>query len=236
MIPICAREGPDQLEATRIALRLVSLLTPLIFAICYVFAHCVLDVHGSPARADFLAGLQEECARVSAAHGGGLDTSVAVDALFRADSALRESMRVSDVAVTNLFRDVTAGEVDLGDGLRVGPGVRVVFPTQNIHMDPDNYADPRRYDAFRFSAPFEGAAEDGERETLATTTRTFLPFGHGRHACPGRWFAAQLMKQALAYLVMNYEVELVGKPVRRWALLNTMVPPIDAQIRIRRRV
>lgn len=63
-----------------------------------------------------------------------------------------------------------------------------------------------------------------------------LPFGYRRHACPGRWFAAQTMKQALASIVMNYNVELVGKPVQRRSLLKTMVPPVDAKIRIRRKV
>lgn len=237
MIPICAKDGPEQLDPTRIALRLVSLLTPLIFAVCYVFSHCVLDIHGSTAKDEILSGLDEECSRVSKLHGGSLYTSESVDALSRIDSALRESMRISDVAVTNLFRDVTAGEIDIGNGIRIGQGVRMVFPTQDVHLDADNYADPRRYDAFRFSRPCEKdvVGERMDQELITTTTPTFLPFGYGRHACPGRWFAAQLMKQALAYLVMHYDVELVGGPVRRRALLNTMVPPVDAQIRIRRK-
>ncbi|KAK7917919.1 hypothetical protein PG985_009793 [Apiospora marii] len=257
MIPICAQAGPDQLDPTRIALRLVSLLTPLVFAICYVFAHCVLDILGGPDRRDIVAGLEEECTRVmslqNGSGGGGrlslLDTSEAVSRLSRVDSALRESMRLSDVAVTNLARDVTAGEVDVGQGLRVKPGVRMVFPTQNIHRDPDNYEDPTRYDAFRFSRPFEKPQREGssperpkpgpvvgeQQKLIVTTTPTFLPFGYGRHACPGRWFAAQLMKQALAYVVLHYDVQLVGGPQPRRALLNTMVPPVGSQIRIRRK-
>ncbi|KAK8024996.1 P450 monooxygenase [Apiospora arundinis] len=256
MIPICAKDpDPRQLDPTRVALRLVSLLTPLIFATCYVFAHCVLDIHGSADKVAVLASLRGECERVASQHSSGLyndsgclfATGTAVDALHRVDSALRESMRVSDVAVTNLFRDVTTGTVDVGGGLRVGPGVRIAFPTQNIHMDPDHYEDPQRYDALRFSRPFEAAAADGEagadplgvagrrREHITTTSPTFLPFGYGRHACPGRWFAAQMMKQALAYLLMHYDVELEGAPIQRRALLNTMVPPVHAQIQIRRR-
>lgn len=238
MIPICAKD-PEQLDVNRIALRLASLLTPLIFAICYVFSHCILDVHGSTVREEILAGLEEECTRVSAEYDG-LTTSASVDALKRVDSVLRESMRVSDVSVTNIFRDVTAGEVDIGNGLRVGPGVRMLFPTQNIHLDPDNHKDPKRFDAFRFSRPFENAQSsgrgEGERELITTTTPTFMPFGYGRHACPGRWFAAHSMKQALAYFVFNYDVELIGSPPKRKALLNMMIPPVGAQIRIRRKL
>ncbi|CAI6227314.1 unnamed protein product [Periconia digitata] len=233
MLQMCA-DNPEQLEAERIALRVASLLTPLIFAICYVFSSCILDIHSSPYSAEILAGLKEECTRVSAEHGG-FHTSAAVDALKRCDSVLRESMRVSDVQVTNIFRDVTAGEIDLGNNLRVGPGVRMLFPTQDIHMDPDNYPDPKKFDAFRFSRPFENAdiKAEGEQLLIATPTPTFMPFGYGRHACPGRWFAAQSMKQALAYLVLHYDVELVGPPPKRWALLNMMIPPVDAKIKLR---
>ncbi|KAI2463104.1 cytochrome P450 [Annulohypoxylon bovei var. microspora] len=235
MIPICAKEGADQLDATRIALRLVSLLIPLIYAVCFVFAQCVFDILGSAACSDVWASLEEECARVSAQHAG-FATSESVNKLFRIDSALRESMRVSGVSVTNLFRDVTTGEIDIGNGFRVGPGVRMAFPTQNIHLDPDNYENPRQFDALRFSRPFEDAQGNvGERELVVTTTPTFLPFSYGRHACPGRWFAAQVMKQALAYIVLNYNIELVGRPVKKMALLNTMVPPVNTRIRIQRK-
>jgi cytochrome P450 len=240
MIPTCAKDGADQLDATRIARRLIALLTPLIFATCYVFAHCVLDLHGSPDKDDFLQGLFSECHSVSNKHNG-LTSKAAVDSLYRIDSALRESMRTSDVAVVNLFRDVTSGQVNIGNGIHVPQGVRFVFPTQNIHLDPDNYEDPLRYDAFRFSRKYEGLNDAAQQEIaqdrllITTPTPTFLPFGYGRHACPGRWFAANTMKQALAYIVMNYDLELIGKPIKRQALLNTMVPPVDAKMRIRRK-
>jgi hypothetical protein len=43
------------------------------------------------------------------------------------------------------------------------------------------------------------------------------------------------MKQALSYMVLNYDVELVGPSPKRKALLNMMIPPVDAKIRIRRK-
>jgi cytochrome P450 len=237
MIPMCAKDT-EQLDAERIALRIATLLTPLIFAICYVFAHCVLDICSSPEKVEILACLEEECKRVSLEFGG-LSSSASMDALKGIDSTIRESMRISDVMVTNIFRDVTAGEVDVGNGLRVGPGVRMLFPTQNIHMDPDNYDNPTRFDAFRFSRPFTNNKDLGddsrEQDLITTATPTFMPWGYGRHVCPGRYFAAQSMKQALSYMVLNYDVELVGPTPKRKALLNMMIPPVDAKIRIRRK-
>ncbi|KAH8751346.1 putative Ent-kaurene oxidase [Diaporthe sp. PMI_573] len=234
MIPILAKEGNEQIDASRITLRLVSMLIPLIYAMCYVFSHCVFDINGSKNRADVLTGLEEECSRVVSKHGG-LDSPEAIHDLHRIDSALRESMRVSDVAVTNVFRDVTAGVLDIGSNVRVGPGVRMVLPTQDIHLDPDNYAEPWRFDAFRFSRPFEQGCADGERQTMTKETLTFLPWGYGRHTCPGRWFVSQTVKQALGYLILNYDIELIGKPIRRRALLNTMVPPVEARFRFRQK-
>jgi cytochrome P450 len=201
---------------------------------CHVFSHCVFDINGSKNRADVLAGLKEECSRVVSRHGG-LGSPEAIHDLHRIDSALRESMRVSDVAVTNVFRDVTAGVLDIGSNVRVGPGVRMVLPTQDIHLDPDNYAEPWKFDAFRFSRPFEQGCPDGERQTMTKETLTFLPWGYGRHSCLGRWFVSQTVKQALGYLILNHDIELVGKPIRRRALLNTMVPPVEARFRFRQK-
>ncbi|KAI1803417.1 cytochrome P450 [Daldinia bambusicola] len=240
LIATASKDGPEQLDATRIANRLIALMTPLIFAVCYVFSHAVLDVYGSPDKQEFISGLHAECKEVSEKHAG-LGTTEAVDSLYRIDSTIRESMRTSDVAVTNLFRDVSAGEVDLGHGITVTKGIRMAFPTQNIHMDPEHYENPETFDAFRFSRGFEGLDEAGlqvraqERELIVTPTLSFLPLGYGRHACPGRWFAAQTMKQALAYIVLNYDVELIWKPMARKSLVNTMVPSVNAKMRIRRK-
>ncbi len=35
-----------------------------------------------------------------------------------------------------------------------------------------------------------------------------MPFGFGRHACPGRFFAANEIKLVLAQLLLNYDMKL----------------------------
>lgn len=216
-------------------------MTPLIFAVVYVFAHSILDLYRHPDKENIIHELQKECKNVSSQYNG-LDTPEAVDSLYRVDSSIRESMRISDVSVATLFRDVTEGEYDLGNGIVIPQGVRFGFPTQNIHLDPGNYSNPTIFDPFRFVRPFENMDEktvrerSSERELIVTPTQSFLALGYGRHACPGRWYVALVMKQAFAYIIMNYDVELIGKPIKRKSLLNTMVPPVDAQMRIRRKV
>jgi cytochrome P450 len=259
------------MSPSRLANRLLTFNVMFVVGMVYVFGHCVLDLYGSPDREDILSGLEAECRQVSATHDG-LGSKEAVDRLHRTDSVIRESMRVSDVAVTALARDVVGKPLDLGNGIQVPQGTRVVFPTQAIHQDADNYADPLRFDAFRFSRPFEGLStpngsgassnnnrrssdeaigngthnsaigatgsgkDEPERNSLTTITSSFLAFGYGKHACPGRWFASQTMKQALAGIVLNYDVEITSRPKTRQVLLNMMIPPTGAQMRFRRKV
>ncbi|KAF3763271.1 cytochrome P450 [Cryphonectria parasitica EP155] len=238
IIPLCAKQGPDELNPVRIATRLLTANIMFVVGMVYVFAHCVLDIYDSPSKEDFISGLEAECRLIHARYNG-LSTRQAVDRLYRHDSAIRESMRLSDFNVAGLARDVVSNELDLGNGIRIPRGVRMVFPTQSIHQDTNFYDDPLIFDAFRFSRKFEGlagtAAHASQRESLTFITPSFLVFGYGKHTCPGRWFAAQTMKQALAHIIMHYDVEIVKKPGKRRSLLSIMLPPTSAQIRIRRR-
>lgn len=48
--------------------------------------------------------------------------------------------------------------------------------------------------------------------TLPATSPTFLAWGHGKHACPGRFFAASLMKLLLAHFVLEFDFRLPPLP------------------------
>ena len=242
IIPRAAQHGPEHLDPSKIAYRLLALNTMFIFAMSYVFAHCVVDLCGSPERQRWMDGMAAECRAAMARHPEGLASGEAVEAMHRADSAIRESMRMSDVGVLTLPRDVVGRKaLDLGGGVVCPPGTRLMFPTQPVHMDPDLWEEPDRFNAFRFSDPFDpevtgdqgGEASGGEREKLDELTGRFLVWGYGKKACPGRWYAGQTIKQALAYMVVNYDVELVGEAPPRKVLLNMMVPPTDIKLRFR---
>jgi cytochrome P450 len=95
-----------------------------------------------------------------------------------------------------------------------------------FHPDADTF------DGFRFSRMQEEAARAGHNDIevvseekaasgmftrqMVSTTTDHIIFGHGRHACPGRFFAAIQLKTMLAHILINYdvkaEVEGVGLP------------------------
>lgn len=76
---------------------------------------------------------------------------------------------------------------------------------------------------------------DLKNTSLVTTQPSFLSFGHGRHACPGRFFAAQEMKLMLAYMVRFYDVERLEKRPPNWQILGLSVPDERPVIKVRRR-
>ncbi|KAK4207349.1 cytochrome P450 [Rhypophila decipiens] len=236
LIARCASHGPEHLDPHKITTRMLALNTMFVFAMGYVFAHAVIDLCVSPNRDEFFAGLEEECIKLLAQHPGGLADRDLIDKLYRADSTLRESMRLSAISVVSLPRDVVGQPLDIGNGMFVPAGTRIAFPTLHMQLDPDLYQDAGRFDAFRFSRPAEESpGEEHKQDLMYTPTPGFLPFGYGRKACPGRWYVSQTVKQALAYLALHYDVELVGPGPERKALLNTMIPPTGTQLRIRRK-
>ncbi|KAI0143666.1 cytochrome P450 [Xylariaceae sp. FL1272] len=187
----------------------------------YAFAGCVLDLNCSESRNEFLEGLREEHNHVLDKHSGRINASAGLEDLHRLDSAIRESMRISTFPIISFMR------------------TRIGVPSRAIHRDPDLYPSPCEYDAFRFSRPFEtqaaGHITGPSRELLSTVTDSFLALGYGKHACPGRWFAAQYLKQALTEVISNYDVECVGKPWAKTAMFNMVLPPTGVRVRIRRR-
>ena len=123
-------------------------------------------------------------------------TKQGLNKMVKTDSAIRESMRLSNFGTRGCQRKVTAK-----DGLRnedeewTAPyGSMISIDIYDIHHDPEIYPDPFTYNPFRFSdlrEEYESkpVEERNEKELLkmkqlgiVTTSETFLPFGHGRHA------------------------------------------------------
>lgn len=101
------------------------------------------------------------------------------------------------------------------------------------------YPSPLDFDAFRFSRSRETGPEahslDQKNTAVITTSDEFLGFGHGRHACPGRFFATQELKLMLAYLVMNYDVETLPERPQNSVMNGMSLPPPNALLGIKKR-
>ncbi|KAL0270234.1 UNVERIFIED_CONTAM: hypothetical protein PYX00_007706 [Menopon gallinae] len=75
-------------------------------------------------------------------------------------------------------------------------GTPVTIPVWGIHLDPDIYPNPDKFDPERFTPE-----EKAKRDTCA-----FLPFGEGPRNCIGNRFALMQIKMALFYVMSAYDV------------------------------
>jgi cytochrome P450 len=178
---------------------------------------------------------------------GGVWSKQTVQKLVKLDSALRESGRLNVMGATAMTREVIAPDgLTTPDGLQCAPGSWVAVAARGIHLDPEVYTGVSEYRPFRFSdMKAVSDEEQGERTKedmikkanlgLVTTSPTFMSFGHGRHACPGRFFAANELKLMLAYMILNYDfVKLEERPPNTW-VGEIQIPPMKATIRVKRR-
>ncbi|KAM0310232.1 hypothetical protein ACHAPQ_012508 [Fusarium lateritium] len=102
--------------------------------------------------------------------------------------------------------------------------------------------DPWRYSKVREEWDAKTPEEKMENEDegkkarglgMVTTSDAHLAFGHGRHACPGRFFVAHELKLIIASLLLDYDIKLLEKrPKPQW-MGATIIPPLDACIEIR---
>ncbi|CAK1357849.1 unnamed protein product [Cercospora beticola] len=239
------------LDEDVIVRRLLLLNMVAIHTTSLVTTNTLLDIYGSPDAENYVAGLREECERVLAEFGG-VWTKDAVNKLIRVDSAIRETMRYTALADINLKRLITASNgITLSNGMHIPYGTRVAWSSYDVHQGQERYPErPHEYDAFRFSRPREDylervkAGEDPERlqrvleqknTALIAVGNDWMSFGHGRHACPGRFFASQEMKLMVAHVVMNYDIKCEGGRPANVLINGSCVPSPTAELQIKLR-
>ncbi|MCJ1251308.1 hypothetical protein MMC30_008540 [Trapelia coarctata] len=158
-----------------------------------------------------------------------------------ADSVIRESLRYHPILIKGLTKEVVpSAGMQLPDGTQMPKGSWVGVPVLGIHRDKRYYANPDVYEPFRFvkaRSSKEGLktlAWEDELEAAKPTT-TYLGFGYGRHACPGRWFAVLMLKMIIAYVSLNYDIEATGPPPKMKVIGDAALPPMSTTIKVRRR-
>ena len=125
------------------------------------------------------------------------------------------------------------------NGFHVPHGVRIAVPNHFIQRDPDIYHEAERYNALRYAASAKvDKAEvylQQKQNSLSMPSDSFLAWGHGRHACPGRFFAAHLMKIMLAHVLVTYDVEAKGPKPQGIARNEFPIPSLTATFDVKLR-
>jgi cytochrome P450 len=185
----------DELRPDRIAERLMPLNFASIHTTSLTAYETMINILG--ADPSVVESLREEAYRVLSEEGGW--TKQGLSRMHRMDSAIRESQRVSPIALTFITRKVVAKEgIVTPEGVHVKYGTFLSCPWAPVALDEDLHE--QNATAFRYSRPKEAydamTSEEKEKaDTLklkqsgmVTTSHKHLPFGHGRHA----WYVQSL--------------------------------------------
>nr|BAL05134.1 cytochrome P450 [Phanerodontia chrysosporium] len=225
MEELIARKMPME-EAVRIILRINS---SAVQTTANSLTHAIYHLAANP---DLIAPLREEVDAVITDEGW---TKLAMSKLSRLDSFMRESMRLN---IVNPFsvRRMALKSFTFSDGTFIPKGTLMVTPAHATHLDEANYEHASVFDPWRFVHQKEEDLSPTKHHFI-TTSPEFVAWGHGKHACPGRFFASNELKAMMAYIILNYDVKFARAGVRPDNVYSglTVAPNQEANVLFRRR-
>ncbi|KAL0949829.1 hypothetical protein HGRIS_009864 [Hohenbuehelia grisea] len=192
---------PSEKVAEKIAMRILVVNFAAIHTSSMSFTQALYYLAANP---QYIAPLREEVESVIAEDGW---SKAAVGKMWRIDSFLRESGRDTGLGIVSMGRVVkTSPGYTFSNGTYLPKGTFLNVASDAVHHSEEHYSNALDFNPFRFS----DLREDGQqlKHQMVNTNNEYVFFGHGRHACPGRFFASNELKTMLAHVVLNYDVKL----------------------------
>jgi len=174
-----AAEGNER-SPHKLTSRVLAFNLGAIHSTSLTFTHALLHLAAEP---KYLAPLREEVETIVKEDGW---SKTAMSKMHKLDSFLKESHRMNGFAATGLSRKALK-DYTFSDGTFIPRGAIISAASYAIHRDNEIYADANVFNGLRFS---ELRDEDGQkvRNQFVSTNPDYIGFGHGKHACPGRFF------------------------------------------------
>lgn len=151
------------------------------------------------------------------------------------DSVLKESQRLNPPDAYSMRRKVMES-VTLSDGTVLPKGSHFVLPPVVLRDERLYGPDPDVYDGRRWYRMRQQPGNETKFQYV-TTTPDMHGFGHGEHACPGRFFASNELKIALVHAIMKYDWAFEEGKNRPETVLQVdlMMPDPTVKLRYRSR-
>ncbi|KAI0996593.1 Cytochrome P450 monooxygenase [Podosphaera aphanis] len=168
--------------------------------------------------------------------------------LTKLDSFIKESQRMNPMTLLSHSR-FTLSEVVLNSGYKIPADTRIALPSWAIHRDPSTLSAEgvtkpvSEFDGLRYYN-LRKIPGNENRFQFVSTAPDSLAFGHGNHACPGRFFVSNEIKVILIELLQNWDFRLLDDKKREGGLWrrpkNTYqnyecVPETHAKVEFRRK-
>ena len=104
---------------------------------------------------------------------------------------------------------ITLRDWEFKEGTKVPKGTHMFTNQVAYHMEESTFEHPNTFYPWRMHElrQLDGV---GMKHQFVMSSDKNLHFGHGKHACPGRFFAANEVKTLLALLLMRFDIRITN--------------------------
>ncbi|KAI6042751.1 cytochrome P450 [Pisolithus marmoratus] len=219
----------EEFSTRQLTLRVLTINFASIHSTTNTFTQALYNLAAYP---QYVGPLRQEVDTIIREHGW---TREAIALMWKVDSFVAETQRLEGVLASSVQRKAMK-DLTLSDGTFIPKGTHLSVPTCVIHRDSAIYDNPGVFDPFRFSQLRDDGNESA-RHQMVSVNPDYFPFGYGKHACPGRFLAANELKTILAYILTFYDVKFedgVSRPPSIHWDLNVMAEP-NVRVMFRKR-
>ena len=243
MVEVAAKQGR---EVDLVAAQL-GLSTAAIHTTSETMSKCIYQMCATP---EIIHPLREEIVNVLKTEGWSKQSLYKLKLM---DSFLKEVQRTNGLASSKTevptspsahfqltqpasMNRLVKSPVTLSNGTTLPAGCRIMVSNDKVHSD-DAYPEAAKFDVARFMNLRQQPGNENKHQ-FVTTTAEHMGFGHGQHACPGRFFASNEIKIALCFMLLRYDWQFVPgeEPPRNmeFETISSTNPELRVQMRRRR--
>jgi cytochrome P450 len=95
----------------------------------------------------------------------------------------------------------------LADGTKILKGMTISVDARQLHSETI-YPEPDTFKPWRFCELRDSSDAWQSKSQFAAASLEMPGFGYGRQACPGRAFAAHVIKLTIANIILTYDIAL----------------------------
>jgi cytochrome P450 len=101
---------------------------------------------------------------------------------------------------------VALDNVEPPNGIKIRKGEGMAISSHRMWSEND-YENSGQFDGYRFVKRRKQPGYE-HKSHLISTSHDHTAFSHGKHACPGRFFAANEVKIAMVHILLKYDLKM----------------------------
>ncbi|KAG0329640.1 hypothetical protein BG004_002292 [Podila humilis] len=139
-------------------------------------------------------------------------TAAAIKKMVYMDSFVREIFRYRTERLTLTHK--ARKDITLSNGMVIYKGNSAVINMKSAHQSAEQGEDVQEFRPWRFV---------GKPKAATKAAKDFLPFGMGKHACPGRFLAIQELKTVGVLMISRYSKIEIQDPSKTKNILRSRI-------------